>query len=81
MEGIVGDSLETETVRTTEAVEQFNFCIARPWEGDSGSLKVYTHGSQVHFGCVGYAKECRDYVRERTGEDYQIYMVVPVPAQ
>ena len=65
----------------TEVVEEFNFCIAHPWEEGGKNLKVWAQGTQVHFGCLDYAKECRDTIRERTGEDYQVYMVVLVPAQ
>jgi len=63
-----------------EVVEEFSFCIARPRESAKG-LKVWAHGTQVHFGCLDYAKECRNTVCERTGEDYWVYMVVLVPDQ
>lgn len=78
MEVIVNDKAKHAEA---EVVEEFNFCIARPWEEGGESLKVWAHGSQVHFGCLGYAKECRDTVRERTGEDYQVYKVTLVPEQ
>lgn len=72
-----------ENAENTEAevVEEFNFCIARPRQENGKSLKVWAHGTQVHFGCLGYAKECRDTVRKRTGENYQVYKVELVPEQ
>ena len=78
----MGDNICTERARTAETVEQFDFCIARPRDVNTNNgLKVWAHGTKVHFGCMDYARECRDHVRERTGEDYRVYMVVPVPEQ
>src|SRR6266481_251095 len=64
-----------------DPAETFSFCVCHPWEEGGTSIKVYAYGTQVLHGDMEHALEFRSYVREKTGEDYEIYKLVPIPKQ
>lgn len=62
----------------------FNFGVGSYWEGESGSVGLYAHGSEIHHGTMKAAKNFLKYVKnqQKTEEDqakYKIFMLVEVP--
>jgi|AntAceMinimDraft_16_1070373.scaffolds.fasta_scaffold80439_3 hypothetical protein len=55
--------------------EQFNYCIARYWNGVDGSLCVYTYGNEIHYGDQEDAESLLEYVNRQNENDYKIIKV------
>lgn len=58
--------------------EKFSFCIGRPWSTDPTNLCVYAYGTQVHHGTRADAEEYKAYHEASSGEELQIYKIVPL---
>lgn len=54
----------------------FNYMIGRYWNGNDGSICVYTiHNSSVHYGSIEEAEALLKYVNDKTEETYQIFKI------
>lgn len=63
--------------------ERFNYCVGRPWpEGlgnpDGKSIRTYAYGTEVHCGTLAEANAFLAYVNKQTGEENQIFALVPI---
>lgn len=63
--------------------ERFNFCVGRPWPDGLGNpdgkgIRTYAYGTEVRCGTMAEADAFLAYVNERTGEENQIFVLVPL---
>ncbi len=65
--------------------KEFNYAVGFYWEGDGGSVGLYTYFNNHFFGTMAAAKKFREYCQTRPdnkGKDkreYKIFMLVEVP--
>jgi hypothetical protein len=65
--------------------KKFSYAVGFYWEGESGSVGCYAHGSEVQFGTM---KEAKDFLKYCQGQqktkpkdqrrDYRIFQLVEV---
>ncbi len=65
------------------AQETFSYSVGRPWPVDYANpyvtnINAYMHGGQVFHGTMDEAEGFLQYVDRQTGEQNQIYKLVPV---
>jgi hypothetical protein len=66
---------------------EFNYAIGRYWKADSGTIAVYTYGSEVHCGNLDQAKSLLKMIQEKADNKkytdgkkiYKIFQLVEVP--
>lgn len=63
--------------------ERFNYCVGRPWPDGLGNpdgkgIRTYAYGTEVHCGTLAEASAFLAYVNEKTGEENQIFALVPI---
>lgn len=66
--------------------KQFNYAVGFYWEGESGSVGCYAHGSETHHGTMEDAQNFLKYVQNQQADkkkadrrDYKIFQLVEVP--
>lgn len=58
----------------------FNYSIGHYWVKDSGSIGVYTYGSEVHYGTWTSANKFLKYVKSKAPDHkWKIFQLVEVP--
>ena len=66
--------------------KQFNYGVGFYWEGDSGSVGLYAHGSDIFYGSMEDAQNFRIYCQSQQESKpkkqrrvYKIFQLVEVP--
>lgn len=64
--------------------KKFNYGVGFYWEGDSGSVGLYAHGSEIFHGTMEDAQNFRTYIQSQKKtkaekEKYKIFQLVEVP--
>jgi hypothetical protein len=65
--------------------KKFMYGVGFYWEGDSGSVGLYTYHSETFYGTMEQARNFRDYCQnqpDNKGKDkrtYKIFQLVEVP--
>jgi hypothetical protein len=64
--------------------KKFNYAIGHYWEGDSGSVGVYTYFNDIHYGTMEEAQDFLAYVQSKRKTKaekakYKIFQLIEVP--